>query len=328
MSDLGKCLITGVSGFVGKALAKRLVELGYKVIGISRRDVPELKELGVEILSVDITSSKINPTIFKDVKTVFHVAAKVDMWGKWSEFYETNFLSTQRLLLLAKEAGVKNFIYTSSPSVIADGTGLKGVNESYPYPKKFHAHYPHTKALAEKLVLSKHTDNFRTIALRPHLIFGPNDTGLTPTIIDKAKKGDLMIVGGGKNLVDFTFIDDCVEAHIQAAKALDNKVEVGGQPYFISQGDPYPLWKWVDRVLELHGVSKLNKKISFKVAYSVASILEVLSIITGKAPKLSKFLVQEMATDHYFCIDSARKNLDYSPRFTVEEAINRAYSRK
>ncbi len=326
MSSIGKCLVTGVSGFVGKALAKELHKRGYEVVGLARREVQDLKDLGIKVLIADISfEQNLKQEYFQGIKTVFHVAAKVDMWGDWKDFYQTNVVGTQNLIFLSKTNGVKNFIFTSSPSVVADGTNLKGVDESKPYPEKFLSFYPQTKVISEKFVLSSHSEDFRTIALRPHLIFGPGDTGLTLIVVEKAKKGQLVIVGKGENKVDFTFIDDCVDAHILAAQGIDKDFNVGGKPYFITQGEPYLLWEWVNKVLACNNMPPLKKKVSLKFAFFMASLMEFFSRITGKEPRLTRFLVEEMATDHYFSIESARKNLGYNPKISIDEAIKVSY---
>ena len=218
----------------------------------------------------------------------------------------------------------RNLIFTSSPSVIANGKDLNGVDESISYPQHFEAFYPKTKSIAERLVISSHNPGtFNTIALRPHLIFGPGDTNLLPTIIERAKSGKLKQIGDGSNLSDFTFIDDCVAAHLCALKALNVDPSVGGQSYFISQGDPMPLWGVINCVLEASGVSKITKRVPKTLAMLVAALSETLCRLVPALgePVLTRFLVSEMATSHYFNINAARTKLGFSPRFTVQEAL-------
>jgi len=323
------CLVTGGSGFVGKALCRELKARGSRVISVSRRDVPELREIGVDVQQVDLTRPQ-RPLLelLEGVHAVFHTAAHVSMWGHFDEFYRGNVVATRSLVEAASKAGVRNFIYTSSPSVIADGSNLRGIDETRPYPQRYSAFYPMTKAVAEQEVLATHgREGLLTVALRPHLIFGPGDTNLIPTIVERAKEGRLVRIGRGDNLADFSFISDCVGAHITALEALERDPSCGGQAYFISQGDPFPLWRFIDLVLQYSGISPIQRRVPKSVAMAVAGLCELSSKIRpgNPEPLLTRFLVSEMATDHYFSIENARRSLGYHPTLSVEEALAKTF---
>jgi nucleoside-diphosphate-sugar epimerase len=326
-------VITGGGGFVGKALGQALKASGHEVLSVSRGDYPELRAIGIETRSFDIASDPAGwRDLFKGAHGVFHTAAKVDMWGDYSDFFNTNVVGTRNLLQVCSELGIRNFVYTSSPSVIHDGNDLEGIDESYPYPKHFDGLYPETKAIAEREVLAANNgDTLRTIALRPHLIWGPNDTNLIPTILERARAGKLTRIGGGSNLIDLTFIDDCVSAHILAMSALEQEpCRVQGKVYFISQGEPVNMWSWIDRVLELNGLPKVTKSISKNLADLIARIMEFVSVGLSKVgirytPLLTRFLVSEMATHHYFSIEAAKRDLGYSPSCSIEEALVKTF---
>ncbi len=324
-----KVLVTGGTGFLGSALVKSLRSDGHEVISIARGTNQELNELGVIQLGIDVGDLGASASYQRlrealtGVEVVFHIAAKVAMWGAKADFFRINVDGTLKLLEATKAAGVARFIYTSSPSVIASGCDLSGVDESVPYPQHYEAFYPQTKALAEQAVLASHTENFRTLALRPHLIFGPGDTNLVPTILAKAKAGRLAIIGTGSNRVDFSYIDDCVAGHRAAERALVGDSGVGGCPYFISQAQPMILWDFINRILVGIGQPPITKKVSYGVAATIAAVLESISRITGKEPALTRFLVSEMATEHYFDITAASTRLAYTPRVTMDDGIER-----
>ena len=315
-------LVTGASGFVGKALTRKLLTLGATVHTFSRTN-PEISNTTHH--SGDISDQTINwDIVLKNIDGIFHVASKVAMWGPWKEFYNTNVLGTKKLLEAAKKNNVKAFVYTSSPSVIADGTNLRGINESYPYPVKFLAHYPHTKSIAEKYVLDSNSDSLKTLALRPHLIFGPGDTSLTKHILDAAKSGRLKKIGDGNNLVDFTYIEDCVQAHLCGMNALfENAVNASGRAFFISQGEPYPFWKWVEKTCLKNNVKPPTISVPVGGAKFIGSVLEWVwnSARLKGEPPLTKFLACELGTDHYFDISAARNLLGYKPKYRIDDVI-------
>ena len=120
---------------------------------------------------------------------VFHVAAKAGVWGPYDAFYRANVLGTKNVIAACRQNGIRRLVHTSSPSVVFDGTDMEGVDESVPYPDHYEAFYPQTKAEAEQLVLQANDDTLATVALRPHLIWGPEDNHLVPRILERGARG-------------------------------------------------------------------------------------------------------------------------------------------
>jgi nucleoside-diphosphate-sugar epimerase len=137
-------------------------------------------------------------------------------------------------------------------------------------------------------------------------------------------------VGDGTNLVDLTFIDDCVSAHVLAAAALDDRSTAGGRAFFISQGTPVPLWEWIGRVLALHDAPPVRRRISATAARLLATVAETVwkTCRLTSDPPLTRFLAEEMSTDHNFNINAARQELGYTPSCTVWEATERSFPQK
>jgi len=327
-----KAVVTGGGGFVGGGICRRLRDLGHDVTAIGRRPHEELAAEGIRTAIQDLTAPTARSflaALFAGVECVFHTAAHVKMWGPREAFIRGNVTATNNVIAACREAGVAKLVFTSSPSVVAADHDLRGVDESQPYPPSFKAFYPETKAAAERAVLENHGHSLKTIALRPHLIFGPGDTNLVPTILKRARAGRLVQVGDGTNLVDLTFIDDCISAHVLAANVLDERPAAGGRAYFISQGSPVRLWEWIGRVLALHDAPPVRRRLSATTARFLATVAEGAWRTFGLAsdPPLTRFLADEMATDHYFDITAARRDLGYAPSCTVWEATERTFGR-
>jgi 2-alkyl-3-oxoalkanoate reductase len=326
-----KAVVTGGGGFVGGAICRRLHALGHDVTALGRRPNPAMAAAGIRTVSHDLTAADAAAaltTIFAGADCVFHTAAHVKMWGPREAFVRGNIGATENVIAACRAARVGKLVFTSSPSVVATDHDLRGIDESQPYPSQYRAFYPETKAAAERAVLAAHGSTLRTISLRPHLIFGPGDTNLVPTILKRARAGRLVQVGDGKNLVDLTFIDDCVSAHLLAAAALDDRPTAGGRAFFISQGDPVPLWEWIGRLLALHHLPPVRQRISTNTALMLATVAETVwkTLRLTSDPPLTRFLAEEMATDHYFDIGAARRDLGYAPSCTVWEATERSFS--
>ncbi|HAA57955.1 MAG TPA: 3-beta hydroxysteroid dehydrogenase [Myxococcales bacterium] len=319
-----KALVTGGGGFLGKAIIKRLLDRGWDVCSFSRGDYPELRALGVEVVRGDIQDASAVSAAVEGCDIVFHVAAKVGSWGKFEDFYGANVIGTQRILDACQEHQVERLVYTSSPSVVFGGGDMKGVDESVPYPETYKAFYPQTKAEAERRVRQAGEDGVvKTITIRPHLIWGPEDTNLVPRILERASS--LRIIGEGDNLVDTIYIDNAADAHILAADALSEKPELAGRVYFISQDEPVNCWEMINDILRAGGKPPLTRKISLKAAYRIAGMMEFVYKLFGirSEPRLTRFVVGELATSHWFDISAAKNDLGFVPKVSTEEGLKR-----
>jgi nucleoside-diphosphate-sugar epimerase len=259
------------------------------------------------------------------VDTVFHTAAVAGIWGRWSQYYETNVVGTQNVLDACGTHQVQRLVYTSSPSVTFDADDQCGVDESAPYASRWICHYPHSKALAEQRVLAADgSGGLSTCALRPHLIWGPRDPHLVPRLVQRARSRRLRQVGDGSNRVDMIYVDNAAQAHWQAAEALAAGT-AGGKAYFISQGEPVVCWQWINQILELADVAPVNRRISFPAAWRLGAALEWLytCVPLPGEPPMTRFLAAQLAKSHYFSMDRARQDLGFQPRVSTAEGMRR-----
>ena len=318
-------LVTGGGGFLGLAVVEQLLARGDDVRSLARRAYPGLADLGVTVLRGDLRDRRAVAEACAGCDVVFHVAAKAGIWGRYAAFYEPNVGGTQHVLAGCREQGVPRLVYTSSPSVVFDGRSMEGADESVPYPRRHHSHYAATKALAEQAVLAANGTTLRTLALRPHLIWGPRDNHLVPRIVSQGRAGTLRRVGDGTNRVDTTYIDDAARAHLLAADALETNPRVAGRPFFISQGEPVALWEMVDAILAAAGLPPLTGSVPRVVAWSGGALLEAAYAMLGLKgePRMTRFVARELSTSHWFDITAARTELGYEPAISIQEGLQR-----
>lgn len=319
-----KALVTGGGGFLGMAIVHQLLDRGDDVRSLARGDYPELRELGVETLRGDIADARVVADAVEGCDLVFHVAAKAGVWGPYQDFYRPNVMGTENILDACRIHKVPRLVYTSSPSVVYGDEPLRGVDESVAYPQNYLTAYPETKAIAERKVLKANGKTLRTVSLRPHLIWGPGDNHLVPRIVDRARRGKLKKVGDGKAIVDSVYIDDAARAHLLAADALtESAADVGGNAYFITQGEPTEIGELIDRIVAAAGLPPVTAHVPEKVAYGVGWLLEtVYRLLRRKQePLMTRFVAKQLATDHYFDISAAREDLGYEPRYTIDEGM-------
>jgi nucleoside-diphosphate-sugar epimerase len=213
-------LVTGATGFLGGHILTRLLAAGRTVTVVSRTHQPALSARGLRVVIGSLADPATCAEAVRGVETVFHVAARVGVWGRYTDFFQDNVVATRTLLAAVRAAGVRRFVYTSTPSVVYNGLPLSGADESLPLTASCPSPYPLTKALAEREVLAANAPGFATCALRPHLIWGVGDPHLVPRILARAAAGRLRIVGGGQNLVDMVHVENAADAHLLAEQAL------------------------------------------------------------------------------------------------------------
>jgi nucleoside-diphosphate-sugar epimerase len=318
-------LVTGGGGFLGSAIVRLLVGRGARVRSLSRRRYTDLDDIGVEQVQGDVADPAAVERAAAGCDIVFHVAAKAGIAGRYRDYHAANVTGTENVLSACRKHGIARLVYTSSPSVVFDGRDMEGVNESVPYPRHHHAPYPATKATAERLVRAANGPGLATVALRPHLIWGPGDNHLVRRILAGGRAGRLRRIGRGNPRIDSVFIDNAAEAHLLAADRLAPGAPVAGKVYFISNGEPMPTWELVNRILAAGGLPPVTRSVPYAVAWTAGAVLEaVYSVLWPDAePPMTRFLAGELATSHWFDLSAARRELDYTPRVSVDEGLER-----
>lgn len=320
-----KALVTGGGGFLGGAIARLLRQRGREVRSFTRTAYPWLEEFGVEQVLGDLADSAAVERAVVGVDVVYHAAAKAGVWGRHADFFATNVTGTENVIAACQKFGVRKLVYTSTPSVVHGGGDLDGADEALPYPKHFDAPYPETKALAEQAVLAANGPDLATVALRPHLVWGPGDPHLVPRLLARARDGKLRRIGTRSVKVDVTYIDNAVDAHLLAAEKLDAGSPVSGKAYFISNGEPVDLWEFINRILAEAGLPPVTRTISAWKARLAGRVLERVYRwfrLAGEPP-MTRFVANQLSTSHWYDITAARRDLGYEPRVSTEDGLRR-----
>lgn len=321
-----RALVTGAGGFLGCGIARRLIEDGAEVHSFSRGEHAHLGALGITQHRGDLADAEAVAAAVAGCEIVYHVAARPGSWGPYRSYYDANVRGTEHILTACRRHQVHNLVYTSTPSVVSRGTDLEGIDETLDYPPAYKAHYPATKAIAERLVRAANGDDLRTVSLRPHLIWGPGDPNLLPRLVQRAKAGRLRRIGAAR-LIDTTYIDDAVAAHLLAGAKLQSAGwrDVAGKVYFISSGTPIASWTMIDRMLAAADLPPVSRNISPRAAYALGCAMEVVYGIlrVRNEPPLTRWVVDELSTAHWYDISAARRDLDYQPAVSMAEGMTR-----
>jgi nucleoside-diphosphate-sugar epimerase len=315
-----KVLVTGGTGFLGRALVERLVERGDHVVVLARGQSGTDLPAGAELCRGDVADMSSVGNAARGAEIVFHVAAKAGVSGPYEEYRLANVEGTRNVLEACRRHGIPRLVHTSTPSVVFDGTDMEGVDESVPYAKHPEAAYPATKAEAERMVLAAHGPALGVTALRPHLVWGPGDRHLVPRILARAREGKLALVGDGANRVDATYIDNAVDAHLAAAAA-----PAAGKAYFVANGEPVAMRDLLNRILAAAALPPVARVVSPRKALLAGTLLEKAHAwlrLRGDPP-MTRFVAREMSTAHWFDLSAAKRDLGWTPRVTMDEGMKR-----
>jgi nucleoside-diphosphate-sugar epimerase len=318
-------LVTGGGGFLGGGVVRALLARGNDVVSVARGDYPVLRELGVLTVRGDLADTAVALSAADGCDAVVHVAAKAGIWGTAAEFERSNITATLSVLTACRSLGIPRLVHTSTPSVVHAGGDIEGGDESLPYATSFSSDYPRTKAVAERAVLAAADASLATVALRPHLVWGPGDPQLTARIFERARSGRLRFVDGGKAVVDTTYVDDAVSAHLCALDALAPGAACSGRAYFITSGDPRPVRDMVNAILAAAGLPPETRSVPLRAAVTAGAAAEGVWRLLGRSddPPLTRFMAYQLATAHWFDISAARRDLGYVPQVGLDEGLRR-----
>lgn len=319
-----KILVTGGGGFLGAAIVRQLLARGDQVRVLNRSHYPSLQALGVDCYQGDISDAVAVSAAVQGVEAVIHVAAKAGPGLVYRDFEAANVQGTAHVIEACRKWGVGILVHTSSPSVVHSAGDIEGGDESLPLANHFSAPYPATKAEAERLVLAANGAGLRTCALRPHLIWGPGDNQLLPRLRQKNAAGRLRLPAPDK-LIDTVYIDNAADAHVLA---LDNLLGTGtaaGKAYFISNAEPIANGEMIARLIEAAGEVPRIRQVSPSLAMALATAVEgVWRLLRLRSdPPLSRFVVEHLATAHWYDLSAAERDLGYRPKVSIDQGLER-----
>lgn len=315
-----RAFVTGGSGFVGRNLIRALVERGVEVRALARSDAAEqtVRALGAEPVRGHLGDVDLMTEGMRGCDVVFHAAAKVEIWGDPQEFHRINVTGTQNVIDAAKAAGVPKLVHVSTEAVLAGGRPLVDADETWPYPRKPAGLYPLTKGQAERLVIKANSPELQTVAIRPPLIWGRDDTSVLTQIAAAVKHGQWMWFSGGHYPHVTTHVANVVEGLLLAAEKGR-----GGQIYFVTDGEPQDFRDFVTAMLETRGVEAPARSIPYPVANILATVTESLwrALKRKGMPPLPRSVLFLMGQKITVNDAKARSELGYQGRMTVEQGL-------
>jgi len=303
----GRCLVTGVAGFIGSHLAERLIDEGYSVRGVDgftdyyprewkERNLVALKDAeGFEFVEQDLLTADL-PALLSGVDFVFHLAAQAGVRSSWGRSFTTythnNILLTQQLLEAVKGLPIGKFVYASSSSIYGNVDVLPVTEDQTPSPI---SPYGVSKLAGEHLCNLYFTQfNVPTVSLRYFTVYGPRhrpDMAFHRFIRAILLEQPITVYGDGNQTRDFTFVSDVVQATVSAMRSPN-----AGKVYNISGGS----------------------------SATVNEVITLLEQILGQKAKVEYVARQEGDVRDTFADSTrARRELGYAPKVDLAEGLRR-----
>jgi dihydroflavonol-4-reductase len=311
-----RALVTGVTGFVGAAVARALLAEGWQVRGLVRpgSDRRNIASLGVEPALGDLTDIASLQRALAGCAAVFHLAADYRLWApRPQELYRANVDGTAHLLDAARGAGVRRIVYTSSVAAIGlPGDGSPGAEDTPVGLADMIGHYKRSKFLAEERARAAAAAGVPVVIVNPSTPIGPGDVKPTPTgqiVLDAARGRTPAYVDTGLNVVH---VDDVAAGHLLAF----HRGRIGER--YILGGEDMTLRQILTLIAQLVGRSPPRIRLPHGALLPVAHAAQLYARLTGRPTRITVEGVRMARKRMFFSSAKAASELGYRWRPPAE----------
>lgn len=313
-----KILVTGGTGFTGKALVRRLLDLKHQVVALDYKEghkTQELRDWGAEVVIGSVTDKDVVRKCVEGVEVVHHLAAAFREMNVPNQFYrDVNIGGTRNMLEAAWDAKVRKFVYCSTCGVHGNIDNPPGGEDAPIQPADY---YQQTKYEAEPVVLEYVKKGMKATILRPAAIYGPGDPERFYLIFKRVAKGVFPMFGNGKTFYHPLYIDNLVDAFLLAQEG-DKGV---GEAYLIADEEYVEIEDLVKRVAKALNTEVRIPHYPVWPVVVVGHICEKLCKPFRITPPIFPRRVDWYRQNRAFKIEKAKRDLGYNPRVGLDEGL-------
>jgi dihydroflavonol-4-reductase len=313
----GSVLVTGGTGFLGRAIIERLLNEGDEVKALARSDAStgELGALGAEPVRGDVLDLEALAAAMRGCDVVYHAAGANAFCARDpSPMFEVNVRGSQNVIRAAARAGVRRVVYTSSAATLGEASGTIGSEES-PHRGWFLSDYERSKFEAEQAVFATARETgVEVVSVNPASVQGPGRaSGSARLLLDYLNGRLKAVVDSQLSLVD---IADCTEGHLLAGSR-----GTPGERYVLS-GATLSVREGLALVASLVGVDRPLRALPPSLAMAVATAAEALGWVRRRSPRICRELARTLIHGHAYDGSKATRTLGlrYTP---IEETLRR-----
>lgn len=317
-----KILVTGGTGFTGKALVKRLLDDGHQVVAMDYKEgvkTQELRAWGAEVVIGTVTDRDCVKRCLEGVDVVHHLAAAFrEMTVPEKYYWDVNVGGTRIMLEEAFARKVKKFVNCSTCGVHGNVRVQPGTEESPIEPADY---YQKTKYEAEPIVLEYVKKGMPCTIIRPAAIYGPGDPERFHMIFKRVATGTFPMFGNGKTIYHPAYIDNLVDAFVLA----QDPAKGNGEAYLIADEHYVEIEDLVKRIARVMGVNVRIPHYPIWPVIIVGHIVEKACKPFGIAPPIFPRRVDWYRMNRAFSIEKAKRDLGYKPRVGLDEGLRKTY---
>jgi 2-alkyl-3-oxoalkanoate reductase len=315
-----KVLVTGGTGFTGKALVRRLLDLGHEVVVLDVKEglkTRELRDWGAEVILGSVTDEEVVRRAMAGVEVVHHLAAAFrEMNVPDSHYKHVNVEGTRNVLQAALDEGVRKLVYCSTCGVHGNIDHPPGGEDAPIQPADY---YQRTKYEAEPIVRELNARGLPSVILRPAAIYGPGDPERFLMIFRRVARGTFPMFGNGRTFYHPLYIDNLVDAFVLAMQE-----GIGdGQAYLIADEEYLEIEELVRRVGRALNVDVKIPHFPVWPVIAAGHVCEKVCRPFGVTPPIFPRRVDWYRQNRAFKIDKARRELGYRPEVGIDEGLRR-----
>lgn len=314
MAGEEKVAVTGASGFIGSAVCRRLAGLGFEVVGLDldERSREPVEAAGGTFVQADILERDVLADAFAGCSAVINTAAIVGDWGPMERFIEVNVRGTLSVLDAAEAAGVPRVVHLAS--VAGWGYDFETeLGEESPI-RSCGGPYADTKGASDVLARRR-----GAVVIRPGDVYGPGSVPWTVRPVEAIRGGLFALPGRGEGIMTLVYVDDLVEAIVDAAR----RPGIEGEGIVVWDGEPVTAREFFDRYARMLGRPGVRTA-PMALVRGAAVVAEAAARVTGKPPDVSREAIRYISRRATYPNRKARELLGWEPQVDLDEGMRRS----
>lgn len=312
-------LVTGATGYIGSCLSHRLLDLDHANVRALVRDpsrATALAERGASIVEGDLTEPATLSTAVEGATCIFHCAAWVDEQGSKAQMWAVNVEGTHHLIDAASAQGNPRFVHLSSCAVYGSPQ-VFGITEETPLHEGASL-YHDSKIASEQVVWQAHAGGLPTVIARPSQVYGPGSSQFTVRPVQMIRRGQMILIDGGRHLFKPVYIDNLIDALILCG----THTGAVGEAFNLTDGYALPWRLYFGGYANMVGVRRLPA-VPFPLAWAAAAGYELMGKMQGKRTSVTRRAVASLRSTNSFSNLKARQILGWEPKVGFEEGMRR-----
>ncbi len=312
----------GPAGLLGRRLALLAAANGLRVKSLHSRgeDFSWASCSSIEPVEGGLADVASMARAVEGCRVVVHTAGKLSDWGTRREFFDRNVEGTINVITACRAAGVERLVHASSLTVLGLPRHGGTVDEETPVDETVSDPYTASRIAAERIAVEAHGKGLEVALVRSGVIWGPGDRSILPRLAALIRRGRMVLIDGGRNLIALSHVDNLAGGILAA---LDTPA-AAGRLYHLTDGEEITAREAIEALAGAIGVRPTARRLPFRLVYAAAALVEGLSRLTGRRdpPPMTRYGVRLLASHCRYDIGRARREISYRPAVSFRQGMD------